>query len=94
MGIIESLKRLLGLKPREEPSPTAEETSPPAEPQKPITSVRGIGPKRAARLREIGITTLKDLSSASAEELAEKLGVSRRITEKWVAEARRLLEEA
>ena len=105
MGIIESLKKLFGIKPKEEvkaptppptpPTPTPSPTIPTAiKPSIDVINVKGIGPKRAERLKELGIHTVEELSKASAEELAKKLKVSPKITSKWVTEAKRLMEES
>lgn len=58
-----------------------------------LTQVKGIGEKRAEQLKAVGIVTVADLSTASAEELAEKLQVSSKITGRWVKNARDLLLE-
>jgi len=58
-----------------------------------LTRVKGIGEKRAEQLKALGITTVADLSAASAEELAEKLQVSSKITKRWIKDARNLLLE-
>ena len=56
-----------------------------------LTRVKGIGEKRAEELKTFGIVSVVDLSSASAEELAEKLQISSKITQRWIREARDLL---
>ncbi|MFQ6067966.1 MAG: DUF4332 domain-containing protein [Candidatus Bathyarchaeia archaeon] len=58
-----------------------------------LTRVKGIGERRAEQLKALGIATVADLSVASAEELAEKLQVSLKITNLWITEARNLLLE-
>jgi hypothetical protein len=58
-----------------------------------LTRVKGIGEKRAEQLKALGISTVPDLSAASAEELAEKLQISSKITNRWIKEARNLLLE-
>jgi predicted flap endonuclease-1-like 5' DNA nuclease len=65
-------------------------TNPPIE----ITEVKGIGPKRAERLRTLGIDTAQDLAKSSATLLAADMGISSKITNNWVREAERLVEEA
>jgi predicted flap endonuclease-1-like 5' DNA nuclease len=63
----------------------------PAVPTSELTQVKGIGEKRAAQLKELGINNLDDLAKASAQEIAEKLNVfSPKIVEKWIAEAKEL----
>jgi DNA uptake protein ComE-like DNA-binding protein len=68
-------------------------TAPVVESLMELTSVKGIGEKRVKQLRALGINTVVDLSTASAEELAEKLQVSSRITNRWIQNARDLLLE-
>ena len=58
-----------------------------------LTRVKGIGEKRADQLKALGIMTVADLSAASAEELAQKLQVSAKITGQWIKNARKLLLE-
>ncbi len=79
-------------KPPEQPS--APPPSPPVKPLPEITNVKGIGPKRAEKLRELGIQTVADLAKSSTEELATKMKVSPKIVEKWIKEAERLIEES
>ena len=55
-----------------------------------LTRVKGIGMKRAAQLKALGINDLEKLAKASAEELATKLKISPKITKKWIAEAKEL----
>jgi len=65
-------------------------TNPPIE----ITEVKGIGQRRAERLRALGINTAQDLAKSSATLLAADIGISSKITNNWVREAERLVEEA
>lgn len=58
-----------------------------------LTRVKGIGKKRAEQLKALGISTVADLSTASAEELAEQLQISPKITNRWVKSARNILLE-
>ena len=58
-----------------------------------LTHVKGIGEKRAEQLKVLGIATVADLSAASGEELAEKLQISSKITDRWIKDARNLLLE-
>jgi len=56
--------------------------------------VKGIGPKRARRLREtLGIHTLTDLTKASPTDVARALRVTTKTAEKWVKEAKRIEAE-
>jgi predicted flap endonuclease-1-like 5' DNA nuclease len=58
-----------------------------------LMSVKGIKEKRAAQLKTLGINSLEDLTKASAEDLAAKLQISPKITEKWIANAREIKEK-
>lgn len=68
-------------------------TAPAVESLTELTSVKGVGERRAEQLKELGINTVADLSTASAEELAEKLQVSSKIANRWIQNARDLLLE-
>jgi predicted flap endonuclease-1-like 5' DNA nuclease len=71
------------------PSPTpVPSTEVPAESV--FTQIRGISDKRAAQLKEHGITTYEQLANASADELAAKLGVSPKIVKMWIGSAKKL----
>ncbi|MGA2768187.1 MAG: helix-hairpin-helix domain-containing protein [Candidatus Bathyarchaeia archaeon] len=59
-----------------------------------LMKVKGIKEKRAAQLKNVGINRLEDLTKASAEDLAAKLQISPKITEKWIANAREIKEKA
>jgi predicted flap endonuclease-1-like 5' DNA nuclease len=67
---------------------TVAETAPKME----LTEVKGIGAKRAEQLKTIGITSVKELAKASADELAIKLKISPKITAKWIENAKKLTE--
>lgn len=58
-----------------------------------LTDVKGIGDKRAAQLRAIGVETVEALAKASAEDLASKLKVSPKIVSRWIEEAKKLIEK-
>lgn len=58
-----------------------------------LTRVKGIGEKRAAQLKALGINTVEDLAKASAEDLAGKLKISPKITGKWIEAAEQLLKK-
>jgi len=57
-----------------------------------LKEVRGIGEKRAAQLKALGINSVNDLAKASTEDLATKLKVSPKIVEKWVAGAKEIVK--
>ncbi len=71
------------------PAPPTIEATPNLAEQE-LTKVNGIGQKRAAQLNAIGIKTIPDLAQASAEEIAQKLKVSPKITAKWIQNAQQL----
>ena len=74
------------------PIPVA--TPPPIETPAPLESelmlVKGIGEKRAAQLKALGINNLDDLAKVSPEDLAKNLLISPKITRKWVESAKEL----
>jgi predicted flap endonuclease-1-like 5' DNA nuclease len=59
-----------------------------------LTNVKGIKTKRSEQLKTLGINNIEDLSKASAKELAAKLKISPKITEKWIENAKQLLEKS
>ncbi|MDH5793809.1 MAG: helix-hairpin-helix domain-containing protein [Candidatus Bathyarchaeota archaeon] len=59
-----------------------------------LTKVKGIGEKRAEQLKALGISSVEDLAKASAEDLAEKLKISPKITGRWIENAKKLLEKS
>ncbi|MEM1539206.1 MAG: helix-hairpin-helix domain-containing protein [Candidatus Bathyarchaeia archaeon] len=80
------------------PTPTVQETAKmPIEKATPairdLTEVKGIGEKRAAQLKSVGINTVEELAKSSAEDLASKLKVSPKITSAWIENAKKLIEK-
>jgi predicted flap endonuclease-1-like 5' DNA nuclease len=57
-----------------------------------LTQVKGIGEKRAAQLKALGINNAGDLTKASAETVAKKLKISPKIVNKWIDSAKELAE--
>lgn len=55
-----------------------------------LTEVKGIGEKRAAQLKALGINSVEELAEASAKELAAKLNISPKITNKWIENAKEI----
>ena len=55
-----------------------------------LMEIKGIGEKRAAQLKALGINSIDDLAKVSAEDLAKDLQISPKITGKWVAGAKEL----
>jgi predicted flap endonuclease-1-like 5' DNA nuclease len=60
----------------------------------PLTEVKGIGEKRAEQLKGLGINTIEDLARTSPKELASELRISRKITAKWIGNAKELTEKS
>ena len=58
-----------------------------------LTDIAGIGEKRAMQLNNMGITTVEELTQASATIIAETLKVSPKIATKWVREAKKLAKK-
>jgi predicted flap endonuclease-1-like 5' DNA nuclease len=58
-----------------------------------LTEVKGIGEKRAEQLKALGISSIEELAKTSANDLAAKLKISAKITEKWIANAKKLAEK-
>lgn len=59
-----------------------------------LTEVKGIGEKRKQQLNALGITSIGDLAKTSADELAQKLKISPKITGKWIENSKKLLEKS
>ncbi|MBC7129734.1 DUF4332 domain-containing protein [Candidatus Bathyarchaeota archaeon] len=74
----------------ESATPTAEKTEALTTP---LTDVKGIGGKRAAQLKALGISSVEELAKASAEDLASKLGVSPKIVNRWIENAKKIVEK-
>ena len=60
----------------------------------PLTNIKGIGEKRAEQLKALGIDSVEELAKASAEELASKLKISLKITQRWIENAKKLTEKS
>jgi predicted flap endonuclease-1-like 5' DNA nuclease len=74
----------------EAPTPALASTS--VTPTIELTQVKGIGEKRAAQLKAIGINNVDELAKASAKDIATKLDVYPKIVEKWIAGAKALIK--
>ncbi len=57
-----------------------------------LTAIKGIGPKYARALNEIGITTFAQLAQEDPESLAAKLGVAESVIRRqdWIGQAARM----
>ncbi|MEM3565807.1 MAG: DUF4332 domain-containing protein [Candidatus Bathyarchaeia archaeon] len=60
----------------------------------PLTKIKGIGEKRSEQLKALGINTVEELAKASTKELASKLKISPKITQRWIENAKRLTEKS
>jgi len=76
---------------KEEKVETVVEVAPP---KVELTKVKGIGEKRAQQLKALGISSVEHLAKASATDIAEKLKISPKITERWIENAKNLAEKS
>lgn len=67
----------------------AEKTEPaiPAHPIE-LTSIEGIGVKRAEKLNSCGVNSVQDLADFDSKELSEKLQISEKRVSKWIDKAK------
>ncbi len=65
-----------------------------APPKVALTEVKGIGEKRAEQLKALGVNSVEELANASPKDLAVKLKISPKITEKWIDNAKKLVEKS
>ncbi len=56
----------------------------------PLDEVKGIGPKRAEELKKAGIKSANVLLKADVEKLEKKSGISAKILERYIEEAKNL----
>jgi predicted flap endonuclease-1-like 5' DNA nuclease len=54
-----------------------------------LTSLKGIGVKRAVKLQSCGVRSVQDLVNFDPKELSKKLHVSEKRVSKWINEARK-----
>jgi len=59
----------------------------------PLTSVEGIGEKRAAKLNDLGIHTIKELSQITIEDLAKNLNIPHKTATKLIEAAKQQLQQ-
>ena len=72
------------IKPKEKkPEKKAKEKKEPAKEPIPLTDVKGIGKKRAEKLRDAGIHGVKELLSEDINKIAEETGISEKVIEKF-----------
>jgi large subunit ribosomal protein L35Ae len=58
-----------------------------------LTSLEGVGTKRAEKLKSHGVYSAQDLVKLDPKELSEKLQISEKRVKKWVDEAKELLNK-
>jgi len=56
-----------------------------------LSEIKGIGAKRAERLRALGIISAEDLAEVDPESLASALGISEKMAYRWVEAAKKLV---
>ncbi len=81
--------------PQPVPTPMAADTPPAATASQPLTTLKGLGPKAATRLGELGITSVDQLAALSPDRIAaidaEMGSFAGRITrDRWVEQAKLL----
>ena len=67
-------------------TPPAAEQAPPLKSE--LFAIKGIGEKRVAQLKALGINRVDDLAKTSPQYLADNLSISPKITQKWVENAK------
>jgi len=58
-----------------------------------LTSIEGIGVRRAEKLKSCGVNSVQDLANFDPKELSEKLQVSEKRVSKWIDEAKKVLKQ-
>jgi DNA-binding protein len=58
-----------------------------------LTSIEGVGAKRAEKLKSQGIQSVQDLAKFDPEKLSEKLRISEKRVTKWIDEANEILKK-
>ena len=58
-----------------------------------LTTIEGIGAKRAEKLKSHGVQSVKDLAKLDPKKLSEKLQISEKRVSKWVDEAKEILNK-
>jgi DNA-binding protein len=58
-----------------------------------LTSIEGVGAKRAENLKSHGIHSIQDLAKLDPKELSEKLQISEKRVSKWVDAAKEILNK-
>ncbi|MDX1448792.1 MAG: DUF4332 domain-containing protein [Acidimicrobiia bacterium] len=82
--------RLVSIAAPQDPEPPRFRVVPPSAPavvDDDLTSIPGVGPVYAGRLRDAGITTFAEVATAGPQRLAEVTGAAESRTGEWVAAA-------
>ena len=58
-----------------------------------LTSIEGIGPSRAEKLKSCGVNSVQDLANFDPKELSEKLQISEKRVSKWIDGAKTVLKQ-
>jgi len=58
-----------------------------------LTSIEGIGVRRAEKLKSCGVNSVQDLANFDPKELSEKLQISEKRVSKWIDEAKKVLKQ-
>jgi predicted flap endonuclease-1-like 5' DNA nuclease len=66
------------------------EVAPPVPRKLRLNRIQGVGEKRVAQLKALGINNLNELAKASADEIAKNLQISPKMTKRWIATAEEL----
>jgi len=59
----------------------------------PLTTLKGLGPKTEAKLREVGVESVEELAEEDAELLSEATGIGVQKLSSWISEAKQLVKE-
>lgn len=87
----EEREKVKGKKVKEEPSEMVPEEAP--EEGTPLTTLKGLGPKTAEKLKEVGIESVEELAEEDAEILSEATGISVQKLSSWINDAKELVKE-
>jgi DNA-binding protein len=58
-----------------------------------LTSIEGIGVKRAEKMQSHGVNSVQDLANFDPKELSEKLQISEKRVSKWIENAKKALKQ-
>ena len=58
-----------------------------------LTSIKGLGGKRAEKLKSCGVHSVQDLANSDSKALSEKLEISEKRVSEWIGEAKKALKQ-